>query len=85
MLLKRKRSLSGFKKPASVFPDNKNLIASKKERLTMKELVGQCVQCQKELFCLAGFFQGQVTENGLTYCFVCYETLKKESDIKPNS
>jgi hypothetical protein len=57
----------------------------KEEDSLMKERVGECLLCKKELFCLDGFFQGQVKDTGETYCFLCFEELKKESDKKPNS
>jgi hypothetical protein len=50
----------------------------------MKEYVGKCVKCQKDLFCIDGFFQGEL-DSGHAYCYECYETLKKESDHKPHS
>ena len=44
----------------------------------MKELVGSCKCCGKEIYCLDGFFNGVITENKQTYCFDCHETISKE-------
>ncbi|WNB90626.1 hypothetical protein [Bacillus sp. NEB1478] len=46
----------------------------------MKELVGKCVRCEKELFCMDGFFQAEVSDSGETFCFTCVEEMKKESN-----
>ncbi|WML47747.1 hypothetical protein RCG23_20750 [Neobacillus sp. PS3-34] len=43
----------------------------------MKELVGLCSQCGKEVFCLDGFFSGIVTEDKKILCFECDEEIKK--------
>ncbi len=44
----------------------------------MKELVGTCVFCDKNLYCVDGFFQGQIVNNQ-NLCFACFEQNKKES------
>jgi hypothetical protein len=46
----------------------------------MKELVGHCFICQKEVFCMDGFFQGEVSNSGETLCIICAEKKKKESN-----
>ncbi|WLR51022.1 hypothetical protein LC040_17710 [Bacillus tianshenii] len=38
----------------------------------MRELVGKCEQCGKEIFCLDGFLNG-VKEDGKLLCFECDE------------
>lgn len=39
----------------------------------MKELVGYCSVCGKEVFCLDGFFNGIVTEKKEIVCFDCHK------------
>ncbi|MED3625043.1 hypothetical protein [Neobacillus thermocopriae] len=46
----------------------------------MKELIGTCHSCSKEIFCLEGFFNGVVTDEKRIYCFECYATLKSNTD-----
>lgn len=43
----------------------------------MKELVGYCHKCGKEIFCLDGFFNGIHVDGKQINCFPCAE---KESD-----
>ncbi|MDM5337798.1 hypothetical protein QUF84_11260 [Fictibacillus enclensis] len=38
----------------------------------MKELVGNCSQCKKPVYCLEGFLNG-VHVNGTLLCFSCSE------------
>ncbi|MDQ0215323.1 ribosomal protein L24E [Oikeobacillus pervagus] len=38
----------------------------------MRELVGNCDHCHKEIYCLDGFLNG-VKENGKLLCFECDE------------
>ncbi|GIO25967.1 hypothetical protein J43TS3_05780 [Ornithinibacillus bavariensis] len=38
----------------------------------MKELVGKCAKCNKEIYCENGFLNG-VHENGKLTCFKCTE------------
>ncbi|MGX6442514.1 hypothetical protein ACWM35_04720 [Neobacillus sp. K501] len=45
----------------------------------MKELIGQCSTCQKEIYCLDGFFNGVQTDDHKTYCFECFESNKEEN------
>jgi hypothetical protein len=45
----------------------------------MKELIGCCTVCGKEIYCLDGFFNGVHTDEGQIYCFDCYESSKKEN------
>ncbi|MDP4083821.1 MAG: hypothetical protein Q8934_04305 [Bacillota bacterium] len=44
----------------------------------MKELVGHCSCCGKEIFCLDGFFNGIHTDDKKIFCFECHENTKKE-------
>jgi hypothetical protein len=37
----------------------------------MREQVGQCVKCNKTIYCLDGFLDGIVTEDKILYCFSC--------------
>lgn len=37
----------------------------------MKELVGSCQVCGKEIFCMDGFLNGVHTKDGLVLCFEC--------------
>ncbi|WP_195892943.1 hypothetical protein [Bacillus massiliigorillae] len=38
----------------------------------MKEFVGNCTLCQKEINCLEGFLNGVINEkDGRLYCFEC--------------
>ncbi|MGG3562542.1 hypothetical protein ABES03_13190 [Neobacillus rhizosphaerae] len=46
----------------------------------MKELVGSCKCCNKNIYCLDGFFNGIHTERNEILCFECYETLKIEKE-----
>ncbi|WP_197031385.1 hypothetical protein [Bacillus sp. UNC438CL73TsuS30] len=47
----------------------------------MRELVGSCKCCNKEIYCLDGFFNGIHTKDKEIYCFDCYESEeKKEKD-----
>ena len=43
----------------------------------MKELVGHCQECQKEIYCLDGFLDGIVRED---QSLICFECLGKERD-----
>jgi len=48
----------------------------------MRELVGNCTSCGKEIFCLDGFFNGILLEGNTVYCFNCAE---KESNLPDQS
>ncbi len=37
----------------------------------MKEHVGKCSLCEKEIYCLDGFLDGVVSEDRALYCFEC--------------
>jgi len=37
----------------------------------MKELVGQCRVCGKDVYCRDGFLDGVVQENSFVLCFEC--------------
>ncbi len=50
----------------------------------MKELIGTCTSCSKEVFCLDGFFNGVHTDEKELYCFECYEGTKKMKIRKVN-
>lgn len=41
----------------------------------MRELIGQCEICHKDIFCLNGFLNG-VHKNNHLYCFECIDTVK---------
>ncbi|WP_275695582.1 hypothetical protein [Fredinandcohnia quinoae] len=44
----------------------------------MKELVGTCSGCGKEIYCLEGFFNGVVSDDKKTIkCFDCAEEEEK--------
>lgn len=45
----------------------------------MKEMVGHCTSCSKEIYCLDGFFNGIHTDDQKIYCFECYESKKAEN------
>jgi hypothetical protein len=51
----------------------------------MKELVGYCTLCSKEIYCLDGFFNGVQSDDRKMYCFECYLnlTMKKIRKINP--
>lgn len=40
----------------------------------MREKVGTCTCCKKELYCLDGFLNGVITDNKELYCFECYQS-----------
>lgn len=42
----------------------------------MKEYIGTCKKCQKSIFCLDGFLNGIVLEDGL----LCFECKEKETE-----
>ena len=46
----------------------------------MKELVGTCCECGKNLYCLDGFFNGVLTEEKQTICFGCVEQQEKSAN-----
>ncbi|MCM3719097.1 hypothetical protein [Fictibacillus phosphorivorans] len=46
----------------------------------MKEYVGPCESCKKDLYCMDGFFQGEISPSGKLYCFSCIKEEKKESN-----
>ncbi|WP_240377664.1 hypothetical protein [Bacillus piscicola] len=47
----------------------------------MRELVGECAVCGKEVFCLDGFLNGVVDEEKKLLCFECTDE-KKNSDVQ---
>lgn len=44
----------------------------------MRELVGSCTCCNKEIYCLDGFFNGVITKGKQIYCFDCHVEISKE-------
>ncbi|WP_179289029.1 hypothetical protein [Bacillus sp. 7894-2] len=46
----------------------------------MKELVGSCAVCGKDLYCLDGFFNGVHNEKNETICFECMEKQEESAD-----
>lgn len=44
----------------------------------MRELVGYCSVCKKEIFCRDGFLDGVVDSNGNLLCFDCSNNEKSE-------
>lgn len=46
----------------------------------MKELVGLCSLCGKELFCLDGFFNGVHTDDKRVICFECTEKTQSNAE-----
>ncbi|MFP7297897.1 hypothetical protein [Neobacillus niacini] len=46
----------------------------------MKELVGYCTACSKEIFCLDGFFNGVQSDDRKMYCFDCYDKPAPDED-----
>lgn len=45
----------------------------------MNEFVGKCHQCEKDIYCLDGFLNGVVVEQGNIICFDCVE---KEREVE---
>ena len=43
----------------------------------MRELVGYCKDCQKEIYCLDGFLNGVILDDKTIICYSC-EQLKKD-------
>ncbi|WP_164553337.1 hypothetical protein [Brevibacillus marinus] len=39
----------------------------------MKEHVGFCTRCQQDIYCVGGFLQGIILENGKMLCLACAE------------
>jgi hypothetical protein len=46
----------------------------------MKELVGNCTKCGKEIFCLDGFFNGVHLDGNQIHCFNCVEKESKPTE-----
>lgn len=44
----------------------------------MKEWVGFCHNCKKDIFCLDGFLDGFASEDQTLLCFSCEELLKEK-------
>ncbi|MED3727563.1 hypothetical protein ABEY69_10425 [Priestia filamentosa] len=46
----------------------------------MKEPVGVCIECKRDIYCLDGFLDGIIIRNGQLICFPCNKKLSsKES------
>lgn len=43
----------------------------------MKELVGTCSICNKEIYCENGFFNGVINDDQTILCFTCHEDQPK--------
>jgi hypothetical protein len=48
----------------------------------MRELVGSCQQCGKEIFCLDGFLNGVHTKDGRVFCFDCEKDVEESTEVK---
>ncbi len=46
----------------------------------MKEYIGCCLYCKKEIYCLDGFFNGVHTETKDLLCFDCFEKQEKQKE-----
>ncbi|WP_442594423.1 hypothetical protein [Neobacillus sp. D3-1R] len=46
----------------------------------MKEYIGKCSNCQKDMYCLEGFFNGIVLENKEIICFDCHEKVENKEN-----
>ena len=46
----------------------------------MRESIGTCKACGKELYCLDGFFNGVVRDTKEIYCFDCNEAATKTEE-----
>ncbi|SDL80369.1 hypothetical protein SAMN05216244_0813 [Sediminibacillus halophilus] len=46
----------------------------------MKELIGNCVRCNKAVYCRDGFFDG-VHHKGKLFCMDCNEKVKLEESM----
>ncbi|WP_187378578.1 hypothetical protein [Oceanobacillus jeddahense] len=49
----------------------------------MKEFIGTCIKCNKEIYCKDGFLDG-VNEQGRLYCFTCSVERQREAENKIN-
>ncbi|SDH37831.1 hypothetical protein [Alteribacillus bidgolensis] len=45
----------------------------------MKEKVGNCTVCGKEVFCLNGFLNGVLDNQKNLFCFLCIEKKEKQA------
>jgi hypothetical protein len=55
------------------------ILTALKEEMVLKELVGRCSCCGKELFCFDGFFNGIYTKDKKIICFECETKLKENN------
>jgi hypothetical protein len=45
----------------------------------MKEFVGRCKNCEKDIYCLDGFLNGIILENHEVLCFECEKEELREN------
>ena len=43
----------------------------------MKELIGHCAACSKEVYCKGGFLDGVIQEDKSLLCFTCHNKSKE--------
>ncbi|WP_169823963.1 hypothetical protein [Bacillus marinisedimentorum] len=48
----------------------------------MKEFVGKCDQCGKDIYCLEGFLNGVKDDSGKLLCFSCADG---EGETRPST
>jgi hypothetical protein len=48
----------------------------------VKELIGVCIECKKEIYCLDGFLDGIISRNGQLICFPCHKKLSSKESSK---
>jgi hypothetical protein len=48
----------------------------------MRELVGSCSVCKKDVYCLDGFLNGSLDEQGRLACFECAKDEKDEKESR---
>ena len=46
----------------------------------MKELIGNCAVCSREIYCKGGFLDGVIQENKSLLCFICDKKIKKKME-----
>ncbi|MDQ0299517.1 hypothetical protein J2S78_001937 [Salibacterium salarium] len=45
----------------------------------MKEVVGECSVCGKEILCMDGFLNGVISKHERLYCFDCANPIEHEN------
>ncbi|MDT3762931.1 hypothetical protein [Priestia filamentosa] len=48
----------------------------------MKELIGVCIECKRDIYCLNGFLDGIIIGNGQLICFPCNKKLASKESSK---